>query len=301
MEGRSKGHTVQKAPNWSLQQLPEMDERQLRQWQALLESRTGVCVSDQRKLFLQTSLCARMREKGIADYQAYYDYVTDGPLGAIEWSSLIDRLTVRETSFMRHRQSFDCVGAHLTGLLGRRKQPLQLWSVGCASGEEAYSLAITMEQALNRAGSGAKGYGIWATDISLKALEQGKAAQYPTARLGGLTAAERSAWLRPLNDGRHEVITDVRDRVCFTRLNILELAQAPIRDLDIIFCQNLLIYFRRWRRRELLNQLAERLAPGGMLVIGLGEIVDWKNPLLEPVPDERVQAYVRRESTGNLE
>ena len=234
-----KGNTVQKTPNWSLQQLPEMDIQQFHQWQALLEARTGVCVTDQRRVFLQTSLATRMRELQIEDYQSYYEYVTQGPAGAIEWSALIDHLTVRETSFMRHRPSFDCVQHHLQGLLARRQadQPLQLWSL---------------------------------------------------------------AQLR-VEGGKLEIVPTLRDRICFTRLNILELAQAPIRDLDIIFCQNLLIYFRRWRRRDLLNLLAKRLAPGGMLIIGLGEIVDWNNPLLEPVPDDRVQAYVRRDTHESLE
>ncbi len=102
-------------------------------------------------------------------------------------------------------------------------------------------------------------------------------------------------------DGQYQVVPVLRDRVCFTRLNILELAQAPIRALDIIFCQNLLIYFRRWRRRELLNQLAKRLAPDGVVMIGLGEIMDWDNPLLEPVADDRVQAYRRRDYMECLE
>ena len=107
--------------------------------------------------------------------------------------------------------------------------------------------------------------------------------------------------MQPLANDKHEVAYGLRDRVCFSRLNILELAQAPIQDLDIIFCQNLLIYFRRWRRRDLLNLLARRLAPGGMLVIGLGEIMDWNNPLLERLPDDQVQAYVRRDSIERLE
>ncbi|WP_022963613.1 CheR family methyltransferase [Halopseudomonas pelagia] len=299
---------MQRTPNWSLQQVPEMDAEQFHQWQALLESRTGVCVNDQRKVFLQTSLCARMRELNMADYQAYYQHVTQGPAGAIEWSALIDRLTVRETSFMRHRPSFDAVGRHLQALLVARAatQPLQLWSVGCASGEEAYSLAMISEQALlqaanQQAASKAPGYGIWATDISLKALEQGRAARYSRSRLGGLNEAEKQQWLQEADAEQCEIVPALRDRICFARLNILELAQAPIRDLDIIFCQNLLIYFRRWRRRDLLNLLAKRLAPGGMLVIGLGEIVDWNNPLLERLPDDRVQAYVRRDINGRLE
>jgi type IV pilus assembly protein PilK len=294
---------VQTTQNWSLQQLPEMDMQQFRQWQTLLEARTGVCVSDQRKTFLQTSLGARMRELDMGDYQAYFDHVTRGAAGAVEWSALIDRLTVRETSFMRHRPSFDAIGRHLDGLLAERgkDRPLQLWSVGCASGEEAYSMAIIAEQCIARAGGHASGYGVWATDISLKALEQGRTAIYPGNRLGGLDERERREWLQTMSDDRYEVAYALRDRVCCSRLNILELAQAPLGDLDIIFCQNLLIYFRRWRRRDLLNLLAKRLAPGGMLVIGLGEIMDWNNPLLERLPDDQVQAYVRRDSIGRLE
>ncbi len=291
---------MQKAPNWTLQQLPEMDAQQFRQWQALLEARTGVCVSEQRKVFLQTSLGSRMRQKQMTDYQAYYDYVTSGPLGTIEWSALIDKLTVRETSFMRHRPSFDSVASHLRAqLVSGRSAPLHMWSLGCASGEEAYSLCVLGEECL--VGDAAPDYSVWATDISLQALEQARIGRYSASRLGGLTDSERSEWLAPLPDGRYEVVPRLRDRVCFTRLNVLDLAQAPIRDLDVIFCQNLLIYFRRWRRRDLLNLLAKRLAPGGMLVIGLGEVVDWNNPLLERLPDERVQAYVRRESIGSLE
>jgi type IV pilus assembly protein PilK len=299
----SKGNTVQKTPNWSLQQLPEMDMQQLHQWQALLEARTGVCVTDQRRMFLQTSLATRMRELQVEDYQSYYEYVTEGPTGAIEWSALIDRLAIRETSFMRHRPSFDAVHNHIEIILakGRSTQPLQLWSLGCASGEEAYSLAMITDQCLADSASRSPGYAIWATDISLKALEQARLARYPASRLGGLTDTEHARWMRPVDHGKLEILPVLRDRICFTRLNILEMAQAPIRDLDIIFCQNLLIYFRRWRRRDLLNLLAKKLAPGGMLIIGLGEIVDWNNPLLERVPDERVQAYVRRDTHGSLE
>ncbi|MFD1701084.1 CheR family methyltransferase [Halopseudomonas phragmitis] len=294
---------MQKQPNWSLQQLPDMDSHQFNQWQTLLENRTGVCVSAQRKLFLQTSLGMRMRELGIDDYQHYYEHVTQGPVGAVEWSTLIDRLTVRETSFMRHRPSFDCVARYLTQRLAQRPagQPLQLWSVGCASGEEAYSLAMVAERSLQAHGRAARDYGVWATDISARALEQGRQARYAQSRMTQLQVPERDTWLRPLEDGSYEVVANLRERVCFSRLNILELAQAPIRDLDVIFCQNLLIYFRRWRRRDLLNLMARRLAPGGMLVIGLGEIVDWNNPLLERVPDDRVQAYVRRDGMESLE
>ena len=75
---------------------------------------------------------------------------------------------------------------------------------------------------------------------------------------------------------------------------MLELAKAPKMAMDVIFCQNVLIYFRRWRRREILDELASRLRPNGLLMIGLGEVVDWNHPDLERVGGEQIQAYRKR-------
>lgn len=93
---------------------------------------------------------------------------------------------------------------------------------------------------------------------------------------------------------RAQVAPELVARVCFAKLNVLELASAPLAGLDVIFCQNLLIYFRRWRRREILNRLAERLAPGGLLVVGVGEVVGWQHPDLVPVADDQVLAFTRK-------
>ena len=91
-----------------------------------------------------------------------------------------------------------------------------------------------------------------------------------------------------------KVVPSLAARVCCAKLNVLELAKAPMSGMDVIFCQNLLIYFRRWRRRDILNRLAESLAPGGLLVVGVGEVAGWQHPQLVPVADERVLAFTRK-------
>src|SRR5690606_37172354 len=91
-----------------------------------------------------------------------------------------------------------------------------------------------------------------------------------------------------------ELSTSLRERCCFSQVNILNLASYPLHSLQVIYCQNVLIYFRRWRRREILNNLAERLAPGGILVIGLGEMVDYQHPLLEPIRINNISAFMRK-------
>jgi type IV pilus assembly protein PilK len=279
---------------WALQPLADMTATEFRDWQTLLEERTGVVLNERRRAFLQTNLSARMRELGVAEYAAYYRQVTDGPRGAVEWSTLLDRLTVQETRFFRHRPSFDVLEGYLRDRLQQgMSQPWELWSVGCASGEEPYSLAISAAEVLRETDK-PDFYGVTGTDISLNALSKAREGQYTARRLELLDEELCQRYFVAQGEGRFKVVPTLADRVCCARLNVLELAKAPITGMDVIFCQNLLIYFRRWRRREILNHLAERLVPGGLLVVGVGEVAGWQHPELIPVADERVLAFTRK-------
>lgn len=281
--------------DWALEPLADMSPAEFHDWQTLLEERSGMVVSERRRSFLQTNLSARMREVGAPDYASYYRQVTSGPRGAVEWSTLMDRLTVQETRFFRHPASFELLEDHLRHRLeqGPLERPLALWSVGCASGEETYSLAMTAAEVL--AGSEAQCcFGVTGTDISLSALAKSRAAVYSARRLEQVEPLMRDRYFLPLPDDRFQVLPALAARVCFARLNVLELANSPVSDMDVIFCQNLLIYFRRWRRREILNRLAECLAPGGLLVIGVGEVVGWQHPELLPVANDQVLAFTRK-------
>lgn len=290
-----EGHGMQSDGSWALRPLAEMSVEEFHDWQVLLEDRTGLVISDQRRLFLQTSLSARMRELGIADYRSYYRQVTEGMRGAIEWSNLLDHLTVQETRFFRHQPSFDILDSYLRSQLSVvvPGHSFELWSVGCSSGEESYSLAIVAEEALRDSGR-PELYGVTGTDISLNALSKARKGEYGARRLEQINAGFLERYFVPLGEDRYKVIARLASRVCFARLNVLELAKAPFSGVDVIFCQNLLIYFRRWRRREILNRLVERLAPGGLLVIGVGEVVDWQHPDMLPVADDRVLAFIRK-------
>ncbi len=279
---------------WALQPLADMTATEFRDWQTLLEERTGVVLNERRRAFLQTNLSARMRELGVMDYAAYYRQVTDGPRGAVEWSTLLDRLTVQETRFFRHRASFDVLESYLRERLQQgMTQPWELWSVGCASGEEPYSLAISAAEVL-RDTQHPDYFGVTGTDISLNALSKARDGQYGARRLELLDSDLCQRYFLAQDDGRFKVVPTLAARVCCARLNVLELAKAPMSGMDVIFCQNLLIYFRRWRRREILNRLAERLVPGGLLVVGVGEVAGWQHPELIPVADERVLAFTRK-------
>ncbi len=273
--------------------MADLTPAEFHDWQTLVEERTGLVFSERRRVLLQASLTARMREVGVEDYDSYYRQVTSGVRGAVEWSALMDRLTVQETRFFRHLPSFQCLHDHLVEAC-RARRPVSLWSVGCSTGEEAYSMAICASQALSHAGMDEAGYGVTATDISLSALSRARAGVFAEHRLVQLPAELRERHLLRQPDGHYRIAPEIAERVCFARLNVLELAGAPISGMDVIFCQNLLIYFRRWRRRDILNRLAERLAPGGLLVVGVGEVSGWRHPDLVPVANDEVLAFMRK-------
>ncbi|WP_152389863.1 CheR family methyltransferase [Azotobacter salinestris] len=282
---------------WAMKTSAEMSAAEFRDWQRLLEQRCGLVLDEQRKRFLQIGLSARMGELGLSDYASYYRRVIDGPRGALEWLQLLDRLTVQETCFFRHAPSFALLERYLRARLAAdgMQRPWAFWSVGCSTGEEPYSLAITAMEVLGgEVAAPAERFGVTATDISRSALEKLGRGLYPALKLERLDATLRERYFTAHPDGRYRILPGLASRVCGTRLNVLDLAKAPMSGMDVIFCQNLLIYFRRWRRREILNRLAERLAPGGLLVIGVGEVVGWQHPDLVPVADPLVLAFTRR-------
>jgi len=283
---------------WSLRALTALTEIQFAQWGKLLEERTGIQPTPQQKAWLESQISGRMHDLGIDDYDQYFAYVSDAShSGALdrklEWNRLVDRLVVKETSFFRHRDSFDYLRNYLQHKIDRREltDSFDVWSLGCATGEEPYSLAMVINDCYELAAL-APYYGITAVDISNTALKTGRQARYASRRLEQVTPEEAQRYLQRCADGTFEVVNKLRERVCFTQANILHAEQLPAVQVDVIFCQNLLVYFRRWLRRDLLNALVERLKPGGLLIIGLGETVDWDHPKMQRTPNDKVQAYI---------
>ncbi len=271
-----------------------MDDVQFRQWAALLERRTGMLLSPERRSFLQTGVATRMRELDFSDYQAYFELVSDRRRGALEWITLVDRLTIHETRFFRNPGAYDVVTDYLDERRDRfgDGRPCDAWSVGCSSGEEPYSLAMVLHECLGDTPRAA-GFTVTGTDISLPILGQARQGIYTARKVEQVDAVRRRKFFIDIGERCYQVVPELRKRVCFAQVNVLELDRAPIQGLQIIFCHNLLIYFRRWLRREILNQLTAKLNRGGLLVIGAGDATGWKHDDLEALPERSVQAYVK--------
>lgn len=281
---------------WHYRPLPAMDEAQFRQWQMLLESHTGMTLSRERKSFLEANLSIRLRELGHDSYQDYYQAITSGPGAVVEWATLVDRLTVQETRFFRDPDAFRLIGdfarRYCESHPGVRN--LSAWSLGCSSGEEAYSLAMVLQEKLPELPRPPY-FSVTGSDISQPALNKASTGLYNDRKLVTLKEHYRRRYMDPLEQGHYRVCQSLRERVCFTRINVMELDRAPMHGMAIIMCQNLLIYFRHWRRRQIVNSLVEQLAPGGLLVLGQGELSHWQHPQMQPVKDRDVMAWTRQE------
>lgn len=287
--------------SWSYEALPELGDEQYARWQTLLEERTGICFL-QHKSILQKGLSQRMREVGADDYELYFEQVSSMPEGAVEWAQLVDRISVKDTRLFREPGSYAAVSRFLrqrlsvsdkpVGIAETRDYSLDIWSVGCSTGEEAYSLAIAANEIIEDLNADVF-LGIMATDISQSALEVARSGVYSARRLATVEPQLIAKYFRQNPTSDYAVLANLKQRICFVRDNILAVNKLPTMTMDVIYCQNVLVYFRKDRQKQVLDGLVGHLKTGGMLVIGPGEAMGWQHSQMKKSDDESVQAYIK--------
>lgn len=284
--------------------VPELSEEQFHLWQTLIEKRTGMHIPMQRHVFLQSSLRLRMKEIHCDSFDSYYAQLQEGRVSEQEWAILVDRLTVQETHFFRHPPSFELVRNKTREWFVDKpeKKSIQVWSVGCATGEEPYSLAMLLDEQIHAMHLNEDHFfGVTATDLSMPALSKARKGLYKKKKVEQqISSAKRTRYFDNVDEKHVQVKALLKERICFARINVLDLDAVPFNDLDIIFCQNVLIYFSRWRRREIVNQLAKRLVVGGIIVLGLGEVMDWSHPQLVRVSSDHVLAFMKKNAEQDI-
>lgn len=282
-----------------LSAVPEMDIENERYavWQDLFEKRCGVKLTQDREVVLTTLIANRIRQLGLEDEERYLGWLLSGSEGYKEWHLLLDEMLIKETIFFRHQQSLSfaarrMVELHHRGLLDK---PFWVWSVGCSTGEEAYSLAIALEQACQLLGI-APNYGVIGSDISRSAVKRASEGRYSSSRLGKLSAQQIRQFFVQQPEGDYQVADPIRDRVRFVHSNIVDTALPHFsKSVHLIYCQNVLIYFRRWMRKRIVQQMVGNLGPNGCLVLGLGEISGFVPQGYRRHDSKTVQAYVPAE------
>lgn len=247
------------------------DGHSCRAWRELLRERSGLALREPQLSALAELLPERIRARGLAGCEEYYNLLASERDGGDEWSQLIERLVSSETSFFRHPPSFEVLGAQVLPLLRQRpgisSHQVVFWSAGCSTGEEAYSLAMIArsDPAIG------ENFLVWGADVSRRAIETARRARYSTKALGAIPVDYRRAFVRPLDNGREGQIDAALCRhVRFLQINLHSACDLCL-SYDVIFCQNVLIYFDSSAVTRFVATLGSRLSLGGFLFLGPGE------------------------------
>jgi chemotaxis protein methyltransferase CheR len=235
----------------------------------------GIRLDDEKKELVRSRLSKRLRLLGYESYSDYMEFVRQQP-GGEEFSLLIDAISTNFTSFFRERQHFDFLEKQLLpGILESKAKKgdyrLRAWCAGCSSGEELYTMAITI---LDTIGDNLRwDVKILATDISTRMLEAAKRGVYEQKKIEPLSPAQKQKYLtvsRSQGEKLYEVKPEVKKMTIVRYLNFME--AWPIQtSLDFIFCRNVMIYFDRVTQANLVNRFWELLEPGGILFTGHSE------------------------------
>ncbi len=291
--GRNQRQAVYGPDDSILQPVRMLEDGHYQLWADCFERETGVVVDQRREPFVRRQLEQRLLELGLTDPEEYFECMLQTAAGEGERRLLMDRLLIKETRFFRHRESHDFVRHCVQRHAASGGSSLNLWSVGCSTGQEAYSLALDAIEGFSAARRSGD-FAVIGTDLSRSALREARTGTYPTHALLDLPKEYATRFLEPVGAGRFRFRIEVRSRLAFIVDNLLLRQRGFFPEgADIIFCQNLLIYFRRWRRHDTLNFLARRLKPGGHLILGPGESHDWCPAGLTRVEHPGVAAYRR--------
>jgi len=277
-------------------------------WREFIWRQSGLYFSENRREFLVRRIQERMRACQVNSCSEYYHFVRFNRQGDREWQELLELLTVSETRFFRHEPSFRALAEILPDLLLRKQKrginTLRMWSAGCSTGQEAYALAMVFLEA-------AHSPELWraetiATDISRRAMAKARNGLYEPFEVRHMPEYYRTKYLtvetataRPIPSSRdptrYRMAERVREMVRFGYLNLSDLSSYWIAAQDVIFCQNVLIYFKPESKLEIARHLCQQLVPGGYLFLAPVEALGKRLPGVDSLdlPDALVYKRVR--------
>ena len=237
---------------------------------AIMQREARIHLTDAKRTLVHSRLSRRLRENGLATFRDYLGLVERD---AAERKAMVIALTTNHTHFFRESHHFDHFRSVLMPRLKERVKsaPVRIWSAGCSSGEEVYTIAMCLLGRDRADASWLRGADVrlLATDIATPVVEAAQRGRYAAAARDSIPEPYRSAWLRPQGDG-FELADEAKAMVTARTLNLFE--PWPMRQLyDAIFCRNVMIYFDDDAKADLEERLVERLAPGGFLYIGHSE------------------------------
>ncbi|MGB7284053.1 MAG: protein-glutamate O-methyltransferase CheR [Candidatus Acidiferrum sp.] len=247
-----------------------LSEHELSEIRMLIEERTGICFDESRERFFSTRVKEHLRAKGL---ERGTDLLRAMRKSNVEYEALLEGLLTQETSFFRYPSVYEAFEKRVLPELHVKKfwknpRSLRIWSAGCSTGEEPYSIAITIADSLTFSDSW--NVEILATDVGRHALKSAERGVYAGRSLGSVSPERLSTHFAQVHGG-HQVKPRLRKLVTFAQMNLA--SAVYVGRMDMIFCMNVLIYFSEERRRTLVQRFYDTLEPGGYLFLGHSESI----------------------------
>lgn len=223
-------------------------------------------VSQYKENYIKRRIAVRMRSLQHPKYADYLNYLQNNKN---EYDILLDKLTINVTQFFRDPEIFvELENVILPDIIANLKGPLKIWSAGCSTGEEPYSIAISVEETAERLGLKNFEYEIYATDLDIIAIQKATAGIYEGRTLDNIALQRKTKYFK--TDGRNYMISDaIKKRVKIIKLNLMDPYKKDF--FDLVFCRNVIIYFTRELQKTVLTHYYDSLKENGILFLGKTE------------------------------
>ena len=239
----------------------------------LIHRRAGIALGEQKRQMVYSRLSRRLRELRLPEFSRYLEMLESSHDGE-EWQAFINSLTTNLTSFFREAHHFPVLAEHAK----RSKQPVSIWCAAASTGEEPYSIAITLAEALGERASTAR---VIATDIDTAVLAKASAGVFTLEQVNRLPADRLRRFFNKgtgANAGKVRVRPELAAMVKFERLNLLDPGWPVKEPVDAIFCRNVMIYFDKPTQKRILDRFEPLLKPGALLFAGHSENASLVSP-----------------------
>lgn len=251
----------------------EFSDQDFQQIRRIINEVAGISLADGKRELVYSRLSRRLRQLGLRRFDEYCRLLEGGG-DSEELSEFVNALTTNLTAFFREPHHFEFLAEELLPALTRERtfgnRRLRVWSAGCSTGEEPYSIAMVLRELLPAVGWDVK---ILATDLDSNVLATAERGVYEWERVKGLSEARLRRWFlrgRGAQEGRVQVAPALREMIAFRRLNLME--EWPMRGFfDVVFCRNVVIYFDKPTQRVLFERFADILVDRGHLFVGHSE------------------------------
>ncbi len=247
-----------------------INDQEYKEFCRFLESQCGIVLGDSKQYLVRSRLSPLVNKYNVASLSALLKDVVTGRNRDMRIAA-IDAMTTNETLWFRDTYPFTVLSEKILPDIASKKKPIKIWSSASSSGQEPYSIAMTVLETQQKKPGLLPNVSITATDISTVMLDMCRAGIYDNLALGrGLSMDRRRTFFEEVGDGRMRVKDNVKRLVNFRPQNLME-SYALLGKFDIIFCRNVLIYFSSDMKSKVLNQMASCLNPGGYLLLGASE------------------------------